>query len=127
MNGTHAEPRRSVAIAPLDKFQSEPEIDESRSDPDSGSVESSPFRRLIGEHAWRELPEPVQRRFERHLEPGESAIFVGEVAETRLTPFGRLTAQLARLVGSPLPLKSLQRTPAAVLVTEDRVDHSQLW
>ena len=69
----------------------------------------------------------MQRRFERHLEPGESAIFVGEVAGTRLTPFGRLTAQLARLVGSPLPLKSLRRTPAAVLVTEDLVDRSQLW
>jgi hypothetical protein len=114
MNGTHAERRSPVPTTPVRKTHGE-------------LVATSPFRRLLGEQAWRTLPDAVQRRFERALEPGESAIFLGEVAQTRLTVFGRLCAQVARLVGAPLPLKSLQRTPAAVLVTEDLVDHSQLW
>jgi len=88
---------------------------------------SSPFRRLVSDEDWQRLPSAVQRRFARRLEPGESAAFLGEVATTRLTVFGRLTAQLARLVGAPLPLRSLEHTPAAVLVTEAPASESQLW
>ena len=88
----------------------------------------SRFRRLLGDEDWQRLPPAVQRRFARRLEPGDTAAFLGEVATTRLTVFGRLTAQLARLVGAPLPLRPLQRTPAAVLVTEnDPATGSQLW
>jgi hypothetical protein len=61
------------------------------------------------------------------LAPGESAAFVGEVASTQLSSFGWLTAQLARLVGAPLPLKAIARTAAAVLVTEDAATNAQLW
>ena len=86
-----------------------------------------PFRRLLGEAAWQQLPHPVQQRFDRVLAPGESAAFVGEVAATRLTAFGRLTAQLARIVGAPLPLRALERTAAAVLVTEDHDAGAQAW
>jgi hypothetical protein len=86
-----------------------------------------PFRRLLGESAWRELPQPVQQRFERVLAPGESAGFVGEIATTRLTAFGRLTARLARIAGAPLPLRALERTAAAVLVTENHVAGAQAW
>ena len=77
------------------------------------------FRGLVGEAAWRRLPRPVQARFERELAPGESAVFVGEVAETRMTLVGRLWAQVARLAGSPLPLRAIARATAAVVVTED--------
>lgn len=87
----------------------------------------SPFRSLLGETAWRQLPLAVQRRFGRMLAPGESAAFLGEVAATRLTLFGWITAQLARLVGAPLPLKATARTAAAVLVTEDSATDAQLW
>jgi hypothetical protein len=69
----------------------------------------------------------VRRRFERRLAPGESAIFVGEVAETRCTPVGWLWAQLARLAGAPLPLKVLAHTAAVVVVTADAVGDAQLW
>lgn len=85
----------------------------------AADAKPGPFRRLLGEAAWMQLPRPVQQRFERVLAPGESAAFVGEVAATRLTAFGRLTAQLARVAGAPLPLRALEHTAAAVLVTED--------
>jgi hypothetical protein len=87
----------------------------------------SPFRALLGEDAWLTLPAPVQRRFGRVLAPGESAVFIGEVASTRLSLFGRFCAQLARAVGAPLPLRTLAHTPSAVVVTEDGHAHAQCW
>jgi hypothetical protein len=85
------------------------------------------FRRLLRDADWRRLPRAVQRRFERPLAPGESAVYVGEVAETQLTRLGWLWAQVARLLGAPLPLKRLQRTAATVVVTADAVGDTQLW
>ena len=85
------------------------------------------FRKLVGELAWRRLPRPVQARFERELAPGESAVYVGEVAETRMTFVGWLWAQIARLAGSPLPLRGIARAAAAVVVTEDLERNGQAW
>jgi Domain of unknown function (DUF4166) len=82
---------------------------------------------LVGETAWRQLPAAIRARFERALAPNESAAFIGEVASTRLTVIGRLWAQAARLIGAPLPLKAIERTAAAVLVTEDSLTDTQLW
>jgi hypothetical protein len=87
----------------------------------------SPFRRLVGESAWGQLPRAVRHRFGRLLAPGESAAFIGEVAATTMTKTGWLWAQVARLMGAPLPLKRLSHTPAAVLVTEDTASDMQLW
>jgi Domain of unknown function (DUF4166) len=95
--------------------------------PHADPAQPSPFRRLLSEAEWRQLPAPVQQRFGRVLAPGESAAFVGEVASTRLSVFGWLTAQLARLVGAPLPLKALERTAAAVLVSEEPTIDGQSW
>jgi len=85
------------------------------------------FRQLVRSDEWCELPAPVRARFERELAPGDSAAFVGEVAETRMTAFGWLWAQLARLFGAPLPLESLSRAPAAVVVTQDAREAMQSW
>ena len=85
------------------------------------------FRILVGESAWRQLPRAVQRRFDRLLAPGESALYVGEVASTELTSIGWLWAQAARFLGAPLPLRVLSRSAAAVVVTADSNDHTQLW
>jgi hypothetical protein len=85
------------------------------------------FRDLVGELDWRRLPAQVRARFERELAPGESIAFVGEVAETRMTSFGWLWAQAARLLGAPLPLKRLSRTPAAVVVARDAASAAQYW
>jgi hypothetical protein len=88
---------------------------------------SSPYRALVGEPAWRQLPQAVQRRFDRLLAPGESALYVGEVASTTLTNVGWVWAQVARVLGAPLPLRVLTRTAAAVVVTADCSEHTQLW
>jgi Domain of unknown function (DUF4166) len=85
------------------------------------------FAALLDATHWHRLPPAVRRRFERQLAPGESAIFVGEVAETRRTAAGWLWAQLARLAGAPLPLKVLAQTAAIVIVTADTVGDAQLW
>jgi len=95
--------------------------------PPRAHVVPGPFRRLLAEDAWLTLPVPVQKRFERVLAPCESAVFIGEVASTRLSIFGRLCAQLARPLGAPLPLRTLAHTPSAVLVTEDPQAHAQCW
>lgn len=85
------------------------------------------FPSLLDRTSWRRLPMSVRRRFERQLAPGESVIFVGEVAETRRTAVGWVWAQLARLAGAPLPLAALAHTPAIVVVTGDAVADAQLW
>ena len=85
------------------------------------------FRDLVDETDWRRLPVAVQARFERELAPLDSAAFVGEVASTRMTQYGRFWAQLARLIGAPLPLRSVAHTAAAVIVTRDGVSDAQVW
>lgn len=85
------------------------------------------FPSLLDPSRWQRLPPGVQRRFERHLAPGESATFVGEVAETRCTAVGWVWAQLARVAGAPLPLQVLSHTAAVVVVTADAVGTAQVW
>lgn len=92
-----------------------------------GGTLPGPFRTLVGDEAWKQLPRAVQARFSRALAPGESAAYVGEVASTRMTFFGWCWAQVARLAGAPLPLKSLAHTAAVVLVTEDECSDTQMW
>jgi len=99
---------------------------EQPAEPRSASPHGS-FRELAGGAGWMRLPAPVRARFERELAPGESAAFVGEIAETRMTTVGWLWAQVARLVGAPLPLKTLTHTPAAVVVTQDAARATQAW
>ncbi len=91
------------------------------------SAARGPFCALVGEAAWGRLPRAVQRRFDRLLAPGESALYVGEVASTVLSPVGRAWAQLARALGAPLPLRALAHSAAAVVVTADVRKHTQLW
>ena len=63
----------------------------------------SPFARLLGAR-WLFLPPAVRRRFLRKIGEGACVTYVGEVAECRISRAGWLLAQLARLVGAPLPL-----------------------
>lgn len=85
------------------------------------------FRALAGESAWARLPEPVRARFERHIGPGESLLYSGEVIECRMSRCGLLLAQLARLIGAPLPLARDTLVPAVVTVTEDPARGGQFW
>jgi len=85
------------------------------------------FRALIGEKAWNELPEPVQRRFSKCLAPNESVLYRGNVVATELSFAGRLLSHLARAIGSPLPLTNGATGPALVCVTEDKRFGGQSW
>lgn len=85
------------------------------------------FQALLPPADWASLPAPVQRRFSVRLEHAQNAVYVGEVAETRVSFAGRVFAQLARLIGAPLPFESGGRVASAVMVAEDEQIGGQLW
>jgi hypothetical protein len=82
---------------------------------------------LLAGDSWMRLPAPIRRRFSRHLADGERIVYLGKVAATHMTLVGRLVAQLARLVGAPLPLEASSCVPVTVIVTgSDRLG-GQIW
>ena len=91
------------------------------------AIEDIRFRTLAGVQAWSRLPAAVRARFERHIGPGATILYAGEVVECRMSRCGRLLCQLVRLVGAPLPLSSDTFVPAAVSVTEDAASGGQFW
>lgn len=90
-------------------------------------IEDIRFRTLAGGERWTRLPAAVRARFERHIGPGATILYAGEVVECRMSRCGRLLCQLVRLVGAPLPLSSDTFVPAAVSVTEDPANGGQFW
>jgi hypothetical protein len=84
------------------------------------------FARLAGD-SWTQLPAPIRRRFSRHLAEGQRTVYLGEVAATHMTMVGRLVAQLARLVGAPLPLEAGGCVPVTVIVTGSERLGGQVW
>ena len=95
--------------------------------PELRDQQDSRFRNLVAPQDWRRLPWPVRRRFTHALADGETTVFVGNVARTQLSIFGKLLSQVLRLVGAPLPLHSGGRGAATVVVTESRTCGGQLW
>ncbi|WP_298821209.1 DUF4166 domain-containing protein [uncultured Roseibium sp.] len=86
------------------------------------------FRDLLGEVAWSALPSSVKRRFGKRLSGGASVVYQGRVVSIRMNLAGRLLAQVARLVGGPLPFDlSSANQPAVVSVTEDIAGDGQFW
>jgi hypothetical protein len=85
------------------------------------------FRNLLPALEWAALPAPIRRRFSKRVAGGATAIYCGEVTDTKLSRTGWLFAQLARLCGGPLPLSALSGAPAVVTVTEDMVTGGQIW
>jgi hypothetical protein len=85
------------------------------------------FRALLDPADWAALPPPVRRRFSIKLEHAQTLVYVGEVAETRMSFAGRCFGWLGRLIGAPLPLEPGGRTAAAVMITEDETLGGQLW
>jgi hypothetical protein len=84
------------------------------------------FATLAGE-AWMRLPAAIRRRFSRHLADGRRIVYLGEVAATHMTVVGHLVAQLARLVGAPLPLEASGGVPVTVIVTGSERLGGQVW
>ena len=91
-------------------------------------VEDARFSELLGQADWARLPDAVRRRFGKRVCGGGSVTYQGQVTKMALSPAGWMLAQLARLIGGPLPydLGSLDQ-PAVVVVTEDIVGPGQFW
>ena len=85
------------------------------------------YRALLGEAAWASLPEAVRRRFSKPAAAGAVTVYRGRVIATELSLLGRFFANLARLVGGPLPLASGATGPATVTVVEEPAFKGQVW
>jgi hypothetical protein len=95
-----------------------------RSDSSLGDLR---FRALLCDEDWTSLPLPVRRRFSKRLAGGRTIVYAGEVLETRMSGAGWCLAQLARLIGAPLPTSRETKVPAVVIVTEDMATGGQIW
>ncbi len=104
-------------MRPLRKPQEQPD----------GALGDLRFRSLLTADQWNALPLAVRRRFSKRLANGGTVVYAGEVVETQMHWAGRVFAQLARLVGGPLPTSRECGTPAIVTVTEDIATGGQIW
>jgi hypothetical protein len=104
-------------------FRLEPETSRS----DDGALGDLRFRNLLSQAEWAALPPPIRQRFSKRLAGGQSAVYVGQVLETRLTRIGTLFSQIARLIGGPLPVSTDAGLPAIVSVTENTRAGGQTW
>jgi len=84
------------------------------------------FAGLLGPARWRALPAAIRRRFEAHG-AGELRIYAGEIVAARASLVGRLLAQLARLIGAPLPTRCEAPARASVVVTPVPAGGGQIW
>lgn len=85
------------------------------------------FVALLDPGDWAALPAAVRRRFSKRLADARTAVYRGEITEMRMSRAGSLLAQLARLMGGPLPTGSEVGVPAIVTVTEDVAGTGQFW
>ena len=85
------------------------------------------FRALLTDADWAALPVSIRRRFSRRVANGNTAVYVGEILETRMSVAGWLLAQAARLIGSPFPICRDAHVPSVVSVTEDLATGGQFW
>ena len=86
------------------------------------------FRQLLGKRGWNELPQSVQRRFNKRVRHGESQIYKGYVSHTHMNTIGWVLAQALRIVGAPLPIDRANTGQAAIVtITEDAKGSGQFW
>ncbi|WP_249119403.1 MULTISPECIES: DUF4166 domain-containing protein [unclassified Bradyrhizobium] len=85
------------------------------------------FHALLSDADWGRLPLAVWRRFSKRHVDGATVVYVGEVEEAWFSRIGWWMAQLARLVGGPLPTGSETGVPMVVTVTEDAASGGQIW
>jgi hypothetical protein len=85
------------------------------------------FRALLSDDDWKQLPFATRQRFSKRLADGRTAIYVGEVIEISFSRIGWWLAQIARLIGGPLPISTDTHVPSIVTVTEDAATSGQVW
>jgi hypothetical protein len=91
------------------------------------SIRDLRFRTLLGKEAWDTLPPATRERFSKRLGGAGAVTYVGEIVECRMSRAGWLLAQIARLIGGPLPQSRDIGVPAIVSVTEDVATDGQFW
>ena len=85
------------------------------------------FHDLLPDEEWGRLPLAIWRRFSKRFADGETVVYVGEVEEASFSRAGWWLAQLARLIGGPLPTGTETGVPMVVTVTEDAASGGQIW
>jgi hypothetical protein len=85
------------------------------------------FRTLLSDHDWGRLPLAVWRRFSKRLADGRTIVYLGEVDDVSMSRIGWWLAQLARVIGGPLPTGAETGVPMIVTVTEDAASGGQIW
>jgi len=83
------------------------------------------FHDLLPDEAWGRLPLAIWRRFSKRFADGETVVYVGTIEEASFSQAGWWLAQLARIIGAPLPLCAETGVPMIVTVTEAR--GGQIW
>jgi Domain of unknown function (DUF4166) len=85
------------------------------------------FHDLLPDEEWGRLPLAIWRRFSKRFADGETVVYVGTVEEASFSLAGWWLAQLARLIGGPLPTGAETGVPMVVAVTEDAASGGQIW
>src|SRR5437762_486878 len=85
------------------------------------------FHDLLPDEEWGRLPLAIWRRFSKRFADGETVVYVGTVEEASFSRAGWWLAQLARLIGGPLPTGAETGGPMVVTVTEDAASGGQIW
>ena len=94
---------------------------------DDRLLDDDRFRALLSDDDWGRLPLAIWRRFSTRFADGKTVVYVGEVDQVEFSRIGWWLAQLARLIGGPLPISEDTRLPAIVSVTEDAGSGGQVW
>jgi Domain of unknown function (DUF4166) len=103
------------------------EIGASRVSSCEASLGDLRFRSLLSEAEWARLPDAIRKRFSKRLADGLTVVYVGRVTDMVLSRTGALLAQIARVIGGPLPTSCDFDLPSIVTVTEDMGTGGQVW
>jgi uncharacterized protein DUF4166 len=108
------------------KVSKPPTRPDSEKSPDA-ALSDLRFRTLLPDDDWKRLPSATRQRFSKRLADGHTAVYVGEVIEISFSRVGWWLAQIARLIGGPLPISTDTHVPSIVTVTEDAATSGQIW
>ena len=108
------------------KIRKRPAPDDSNQSADA-TLADVRFRALLSADDWTQLPAATRKRFSKRLAGGDTAVYAGEVVEVGFSRIGWWLAQIARLIGGPLPVSADTGVPSIVTVTEDAATGGQIW
>jgi len=109
-----------MASARISRFPAEPASNEKL-------LDDFRFHALLPDEEWGRLPLATWRRFSKRLADGKTVVYVGEIDEACFSRIGWWLAQVARVIGGPLPTRAETQVPMIVAVTEDAASGGQIW